>query len=385
MKREVSPVLAVVGILVALTVVLVLYYRGLVVSSAIAAKPQGHGGGGGGEGGPPGLAEVGVNTLAGQTEAGYRDGPRQSALFDGPAAVAVGEDGRVYVADSGNQCIRVISRAGAVTTAAGRAGQAGYRDGPGGEARFSGPAGLAIARDGTLLVADTGNHRIRKVTAAGAVSLLAGAPTPRDELGREMGGYLDGPASRAEFRYPVGLAVDSRGAVFVADAGNHCVRCIEDGEVRTLPVAGGEMKSPSELVLIGDEIWVSDTAASMLWVGPQKGPLKPWQPSGEGGKVAKPAGLAVAAGDGGQRRLYVADAGSHCIRRIEEGGLSLVAGQGDPSPAGWQDGSGDTAQFSCPAGMTAGGDRAIYIADFGNNCIRSLWLTGGEGGAASGD
>jgi hypothetical protein len=388
MKREVSPLLAVVAILVALTAVQVWYWRNLMTSPRVEPPktPRGGGGrGGGGEGGPAGLSEVLVETLAGGAEPGHRDGPSRSARFDGPTAVAVGADGSVYVADSRNHCIREISPGGAVSTAAGQAGRAGYRDGRGTQALFSAPAGLAVAGDGSLLVADTGNHRIRKVTPGGLVSSLAGSATPRDELGREVGGYRDGPACEARFRYPMGLAVASSGAVYVADAGNHCVRRIAAGQVTTLPVAGGAMKAPAELALVGDQLWVADTAGSALWVGPEAGPLRPWQASDAGPRFAKPAGLAAVAAGRGEPRLYAADSGSQCIFQVEADRLVLVAGQGNPSPAGWQDGAGDAAQFAVPAGMANGGDGTIYVADFGNNRVRRLVLTGVEGGAASGD
>jgi len=382
-----------VGILVALTVVQVLFWRGLITRPPAPSMSGGRAGGSGRDEGLVGLAEVTVDTIAGQPQAGYRDGPRGSALFDGPAAVAAGEDGSIYVADSRNHCLRVISPAGMVTTLAGRGGEAGRRDGAREEARFRGPAGLAVGRDGSLLVADTGNHRICQVSPAGAVLTLAGAPTPQDELGREVGGYRDGPAAHAEFRYPVGLVADGSGAVYVADAGNHCVRRIAGGEVTTLPLthghgpesaSGGTMESPTVLALMGDQLLVSDTSAGKLWGGPREGPLRPWQPTDQEARM-KPAGLALISGDGGWPETYVADADGHCIRRLEGERPGLVAGTGDPSPPGWQDGSGDMAQFSCPAGMAAGRNRTIYLADFGNNCIRRLRLAGAEGGPARGD
>ncbi|MBM3267479.1 MAG: SMP-30/gluconolactonase/LRE family protein [Candidatus Sericytochromatia bacterium] len=103
-----------------------------------------------------------VITLAGTGVPGDADGHRLSATFDSPAGVAVGTDGTVYVADSGNNTIRAISPAGLVTTLAG-SGFEGSGDGVGGQAEFAGPQGLAVEAAGSLLVADTGNHRIRRI------------------------------------------------------------------------------------------------------------------------------------------------------------------------------------------------------------------------------
>jgi DNA-binding beta-propeller fold protein YncE len=121
------------------------------------------------------------------------------------------------VADTGNHCIRVISPAGQVTTLAG-APEPGYADGQGAAARFNFPVGVAVDAEGNLYVADTANHRIRKITPDGKVTTLAGSGEPGD---------ADGPAGEAQFRAPEGVAVGADGGdrggrfVIVADTGNH--------------------------------------------------------------------------------------------------------------------------------------------------------------------
>ena len=128
----------------------------------------------------------------------------------------------VVVTDCGSHTVRCISAEGEVTTVAG-CGKPGYADGKGNQAALSYPYALALGPDGTIYVADSGNHRIRKITApadnrAGAeVATVAGTGAP---------GHRDGAAHTAQFLYPTGIAADSDGTLFVADRGNHRIRKI---------------------------------------------------------------------------------------------------------------------------------------------------------------
>ena len=150
---------------------------------------------------------VTVSTLAGSTQ-GYTDGTGTSAQFSYPTGVAVDGAGNVYVADRYNHRIRKITASGVVSTLAG-SGTSGYTDGTGTSAKFDYPTGVAVDGAGNVYVADQNNHRIRKITESGVVSTLAGSTY----------GYTDGTGTSAKFNYPFGVAVDGAGNVYVADQG----------------------------------------------------------------------------------------------------------------------------------------------------------------------
>jgi len=156
--------------------------------------------------------------LAGLSLTGSADGTGDAARFAFPQAVAADTAGNVYVADTSNHTIRTITPEGAVSTLAGLAGVAGSTDGTGSAARFNFPAGVAVDSAGNVYVADIGNNTIRTITPAGAVSTLAGL------AGSD--GSTDGIGSAARFSGPRGVAVDTTGNVYVADFGNSTIRKI---------------------------------------------------------------------------------------------------------------------------------------------------------------
>lgn len=163
---------------------------------------------------------------AGTVASSLVDGPALDARFKTPVCVAVDTAGIVYIADSSNDTIRKISTAGIVSTLAGLSNNSGSVDGTGGAARFNSINGLAVGPNGVLYVADTNNHTIRKVTPAGVVTTLAGVAGKK--------GCSDGQGGQARFNQPYGLAVDAAGTIWVADRGNHAVRRITtDGSVST--------------------------------------------------------------------------------------------------------------------------------------------------------
>jgi sugar lactone lactonase YvrE len=165
--------------------------------------------------------------------AGSADGTGNAARFGDPDGVATDSGGNVYVADSENNTIRKITPAGVVTTLAGSAGLSGSADGIGSAARFDGPWGVATDIGGNVYVADTGNDTIRKITPTGMVTTLAGSPG--------LDGSADGTGSAARFDNPQGLATDGGGNVYVTDTGNITIRKITAaGVVTTLAGTAGE-------------------------------------------------------------------------------------------------------------------------------------------------
>jgi hypothetical protein len=151
-----------------------------------------------------------VSTLAGKIgHPGSADGTGSAARFNYPCGVCVDGSGTVYVADSSNHVIRKITSGGVVSTLAGKAGFDGSENGTGSAARFSGPIGLCVDGGGNVYVADTNNSMIRKITSRGVVSKLAG---PTGTVG-----IKDGFGSEAQFGAPSCVAVDGSGNVYVAD------------------------------------------------------------------------------------------------------------------------------------------------------------------------
>jgi sugar lactone lactonase YvrE len=161
-------------------------------------------------------------------QSGFIDGEADQARFNGAVGVAVNKYGVIFIADTYNDSIRAIEN-GRVRTIAG-AGEPGFRDGRGAEARFDTPCGIAVDVDGSLLVADTGNHRIRRVTLDGDVTTIAGSGDPEDR---------DGVLPEAAFAEPMGIAARRDGMIFVTCAARSRVRMIDLNGRAVTTLAGG--------------------------------------------------------------------------------------------------------------------------------------------------
>lgn len=311
---------------------------------------------------------------------GSADGTGSAARFAYPAGVAVDAAGNIYVADSNNHTIRKITPAGLVSTLAGSAGNSGSADGTGSAARFSYPVGVAVDPAGNIYVADANNYMIRKITSAGVVSTLAGRPV--------VPGSADGTGPGALFKYPIGLAVDGAGNVYVADLGNNTIRQINSSGVTTTLAGATGMKgiidgtgtaarfeSPSAVAVDSSgNVFVTDEHT-----------IRKITPAGVVSTFAGAAGgLGSADGTGGNARfrfpravtvdsagnVYVGD-GNATIRKITPSAVVTTLA-GSAGNMGSTDGSGNAARFFSPDGIAI--DRAgnIYVGDTFNNTIRKV-------------
>ncbi|WP_271009164.1 NHL repeat-containing protein [Paucibacter sp. B51] len=258
-----------------------------------------------------------VDSLSGGVE-GFRDGPLAEAAFHTPSGLAVDAQGNLFVADTGNHAIRKISPQGQVSTVAGN-GQPGFRDGPAEQARFNGPLGVAVGRDGSVYVADSYNDRIRVISPAGQVRTLAGSAWPGDQ---------DGPGAKARFDTPTALVVDDQDRVWVLDSRNDAVRLVlPDGTVSTF--VRGDDEDEDEL--LRRPLSLTRSHDGYLYVGVlRRGALLQIAPDGRvhrlsGGPQAhlsRPAALALTP----RGELLITDAASFRIHR-------LSWGQGEPEDA----------------------------------------------------
>jgi len=273
-----------------------------------------------------------TSTLAGTAgNSGSADGTGTSARFNDPNGVTT--DGKnLYVADSGNHTIRkVVIATGEVTTLAGTAGLSGSSNGTSTSARFNDPNG--VTTDGTnLYVADSGNHTIRKVViATGEVTTLAGTAG--------SSGSTDNTGTLARFNDPHGITTDGTN-LYVADSGNHTIRKVAIA-IRVVTTLAGTAGSSGS----------TDNTGTLA-------------------RFNDPHGITTDGTD-----LYVADSGNHTIRRVVAkvvtaiGDTTTLAGIAGSS--GSADGTGATARFFLPSGITTDGKRLLVI-DTGNNTVRAI-------------
>jgi hypothetical protein len=273
--------------------------------------------------------KVGVTTLAGWPGAsGSADGTGRVARFALAGGIRVDNEGNIYVADSSNYTIRKVTAAGVVTTIAGTPGKIGSTDGPAASALFAGIGGVAIDSSGNIYVADSGNYTIRKISPAGTVSTLAGVAGTRGEV--------DGTGSAARLYDPQNLAVDRAGNIYVADGNGDAIRMVTpEGVVTT--IAGS--------------------------------PLNAGAADGTGGAASfnDPTGISV----DGLGNVYVADFGNNTIRKIAPGAIVTTIA-GSPGVTGSADGTGSAASFNGPAGVGVDSSGNVYVADSTNSTIRRV-------------
>jgi len=253
--------------------------------------------------------------------------------FRNPYGITIDAAKNLYVSDTLNNTIRKITPARVVSTLAGTAGLFGSADGAGSSARFNFPIGLAVDTGGNVYVADAKNSVIRRITPAGVVSTFAGAPS--------QFGATDGAGSAARFFLPYGLAMDADGNLYVADSGNHVIRKITPaGVVSTL---AGVAQQPG----------FTDGAGGAARFN------SPW------GITVDRSGV-----------LFVSDNQNNAIRRITPAGaVSTLAGSATGA-SGSQDGTGGAARFDQPRGLSIDASGNVFVMDYGNSTVRRVSLAG---------
>ncbi len=371
MKKQLNPILTALILLAVIGAVLGLYTKGLLGSKKGKGGPMGGGGPVMQPPPPEGLLTVTVTTFAGWLRPGFADGRGLRAQFNGPSALAAAPDGSLYVCDSRNHRLRRVAPDGTTTTVAGSGPvdclPGGFADGRADQARLFNPTGVCVGRDGTVYFSDTGNHRIRKLKG-GLVSTLAGGPTAQNALGFEQGGFRDGAGVQARFRYPAAMVIAESGDLLVADLGNAAVRRVKpDGSVTTV-ARGAPLVSPTGLALLtGGALCVADSEASAL-VDIVGSAAKPSPPAG-GQPPRRPC--AVCSLPGGA--VAVADAEWHALFGTQgTTGSVLLVGFLPPTPSpGYRDGTGNVARLATPCSL-AFSRGTLYVADFGNNCLRAV-------------
>lgn len=275
-----------------------------------------------------------VSVVAGGCIAGSLGdgGPAALALLKAPEGIALGPDGSLYIADKLDHRIRKVAPDGIITTVAGT-GAAGYSGdgGPAVLARLAFPEGIAVGPDGSVYVADTGNHRIRKITPDGIITTVAGTGTP---------GYSGdgGPAAKAELSSPTGVSVCPGGIICIADKGNNRVRSIRpDGTIRL--VAGNGR--PGYFGDGGPAVQASLNYPNRVFL--------------------RPDGF-----------IFIADTGNHRIARISPDGIiETFCGDGTPAFSG-DGGPAKLARLQWPRGIAPGLRGELYIADSGNQRVRRI-------------
>ncbi|MGE0101351.1 MAG: NHL repeat-containing protein [Blastocatellales bacterium] len=319
-----------------------------------------------------------VTTVAGISSPGYADGQGVTARFNAPLGIAIDAAGDIIVADFRNARVRRVTPDGKVTTIAG--GASGFANGPGDLARFFGPAGVAVDSAGNIIVADYGNHRIRRIDPNRNVTTIAGTG---------QSGRKDGPAAEAEFSEPTSVAIDDAGRIYVLDSGTNLVRRIDaSGMVTTIAgsingYADGQGSQAAFSFSKGAPQATFDLSGNLIIGDFFNSVIRRVTPSGlvttiAGGGSEKdgPAlqasfffATAVARDSAGD--IIIGDWHNAQIRKLDMTRMivSTIAGSGIEGHA---DGFSSLAQFVRPGGVAVAPNGDIFVSDYADHCIRKV-------------
>jgi RHS repeat-associated protein len=333
---------------------------------------------------------IGITTIAGACTrdvvlGGYYGGdggPATDGGLNRPAAIAFGPDGSLYIADTYNQRVRRVRADGIISTVAGN-GQAGFSGdgGPATAARLYDPSDVAVGPDGSIYIADSVNHRIRRVGPDGIISTVAGGGTRSFTRG-------SGPATAAGLLYPDGIAVGPDGSLYIPNR-NHILRVGPDGIIRSIAGDGSNGSygdgGRAMQAAIGDVNGIAVGPDGSLYIADfYNHRVRRITPDGiittvaGGGTELGDGGPAISAklkapyrlGLGPDGSLYIADREQARIRRVAPNGIiTTVAGKGYTSTIG-DGGPAQSAGLENPEDAAIGPDGSLYIADTEHHCVR---------------
>ncbi|MDP9442396.1 MAG: right-handed parallel beta-helix repeat-containing protein [Actinomycetota bacterium] len=329
-----------------------------------------------------------VTATGGGSEGLGDGGAATSAQLKNPRGVAVDGAGNLYIADRSDNRVRRVDASGAITTVAGT-GVFGYSGdaGPATHARLSFPHGVAVDGSGNVYIADTGNDRVRKVDASGTITTVAG--TGGDGYSGD-----GGPATAAELSSPYGVAVDSAGNLYIADTINHRIRKVDaSGTITTVagtgdhgysgdggPATQAQLRLPRGVAVDNSRnLYIADTLNSRVRKVDASGTITTvagtgdYGYSGDGGRAIEadlyePEGVAVDRSGA----LYIADTYNHRVRKVDASGtIVTVAGTGLRGYSG-DGGPATEAQLNYPYSVALDSAGGLYIADGQNTRVRRM-------------
>jgi sugar lactone lactonase YvrE len=331
-----------------------------------------------------------ITTVAGTGTAGFGGdgGQATSAQLYLPTGVAVDTAGNLFIADYVNRRVREVTAAGVISTVAGT-GMEGFGGdgGPAASALFHLPTSVAVDSTGNLYIADSLNSRVRKVTASGVTSTVAGDGT------KGFGGD-GGQAASAGLNSPVGIAVDASGNLFIADYADQRIRKVTpDGVITTIAgngaqgfsgdggaAASAQLNEPWGLAVdASDDLFIADLVNHRIRKVTPDGVISTAAgtgvpgPGGDGGpatyaRLNYPAGVAVDS----KGNLFIADSGNHSIRKVTPAGIiGTIAGNGRPGFSG-DGGPAISAQLNGPTGVAIDAAGNLFVVDHNNNRIREI-------------